>query len=176
MIEIQEILFDEQTIENKVRQLAAEISQDYAGKDLLLICILKGAITFTVDLMRRISFPVTLDFIHASSYGSSTFSSRRILIKKDIEADIRGKHVLLVDCIIDTGETMDCLLKRFGERGPASLKTVVLLDKTSRRTVAVPLAYKGFEIPDKFVVGYGMDCGEKYRTLPYIATIKQSDK
>ena len=176
MIELQEILFDEQTIENKVRELAAGISRDYAGKDLLLVCILKGAITFTADLMRRISFPVTLDFVHASSYGSSTFSSRRILIKKDIEADIRGKHVLLVDCIIDTGETMDCLLKRFTERGPAGLKTVVLLDKTSRRNVEVPLAYKGFEIPDKFVVGYGMDCGEKYRTLPYIAVIKQNDK
>jgi len=176
MTEIQEILFDEQTIENKVKELAAEISRDYAGKDLLLVCILKGAITFTVDLMRRISFPVTLDFVHASSYGSSTFSSRRILIKKDIEADIRGKHVLLVDCIIDTGETMDNLLKRYEERGPASLKTVVLLDKTSRRTVEVPLEYKGFEIPDKFVVGYGMDCGEKYRTLPYIASIKQNDE
>ncbi len=176
MIEIQEILFDEQTIENKVKELAAEISRDYAGKDLLLVCILKGAITFTADLMRRITFPVTLDFIHASSYGASTSSSRRILIKKDIEADIRGKHVLLVDCIIDTGETMDCLLKRFAERGPASIKTVVLLDKTSRRTVEVPLAYKGFEIPDKFVVGYGMDCGEKYRTLPHIAVIKQNNE
>ncbi len=167
-----QILFDQKTIAAKVAELAAEISRDYAGKDLLLISILKGAVTFTTDLMRLISFPVAVDFVHASSYGMATESSREIRIKKDIEADIRGRHVLLVDCIIDSGETMDCLMKRYEERNPASLNNVVLLDKHVRRTVDVPITYCGFVIPDRFVVGYGMDCAEQYRNLPYIAVIE----
>jgi len=172
MIEIQEILFDEQTIQKKVGELAAQISRDYAGEDLVLVCILKGAVVFTADLMRRISFPVTIDFIHASSYGMSTTAAREIRIKKDIEIDVRGRHVLLVDTIIDTGETLACLFKRFAEKDPASLEAVVLLDKKPRRTVEVRLKYLGFEIPDKFVVGYGVDCAEQYRNLPYVAVIK----
>lgn len=172
LIEIQEILVSEQAIQKKVDELAAQISKDYAGKDLVLISILKGAISFTVDLMRRIPFPVTVDFVHASSYGLGTESTREIRIKKDIETDIAGKHVLLVDCIIDTGETLDYLIQRYAYRNPASLKSVVLLDKRSRRTVDVPLDYVGYVIPDKFVVGYGVDCGEQYRNLPYIAAVK----
>ena len=116
MIEIQEILFDEQTIQKKVGELAAQISRDYAGKDLVLVCILKGAVVFMADLMRRISFPVTIDFVCASSYGMSTTAAREIRIKKDIEIDVRGRHVLLVDTIIDTGETLACLFKRFAEK------------------------------------------------------------
>ncbi len=170
--EIQKILFDAQTIESKVKELATQISRDYEGKSLVLVSILKGAITFTADLMRRLSIPVEIDFVRAASYGASTESAKTITITKDIETDIRGKHVLLVDGIIDSGNTLDCLFKRFAERNPAGIKAVVLLDKKSRRTVEVPLAYKGFEIPDTFVVGYGMDCAEKYRNLPYIATIK----
>jgi len=172
MTEIEEILFDAQTIENKVRELAAQISRDYEGKDLVLVCILKGAITFTADLMRRLSIPVEIDFVRAASYGASTVSSRKITITKDIETDIRGKHVLLVDGIIDSGDTLDCLCKRFVEKGPASVKAIVLLNKKARRMVEMPLAYRGFEIPDTFVVGYGMDCAEKYRNLPYIAALK----
>jgi hypoxanthine phosphoribosyltransferase len=172
MIEIEEILFDAQTIENKVRELAAQISRDYEGKNLVLVCILKGAITFTADLMRLLTIPVEIDFVRAASYGASTVSSRKITITKDIETDIRGKHVLLVDGIIDSGDTLDCLFKRFAEKGPAGVKAIVLLDKRSRRLVGVPLAYRGFEIPDTFVVGYGMDCAEKYRNLPYIAALK----
>ncbi len=172
MLEIREILFDAQAIERKVDELAAQISKDYAGKDLVLISILKGAIVFTADLMRRISFPVTLDFVHASSYGRGTESTREIRIKKDIETDIAGRNVLLVDCIIDTGETLNCLFDKYAKRNPASLKAAVLLDKRSRRTVDVPLAYVGFVIPDKFVVGYGVDCGEMYRNLPYVAAIE----
>jgi hypoxanthine phosphoribosyltransferase len=166
-----EILFDEQTIELKVAKLAAQISDDYAGKELLLICILKGAAIFAADLGRHLTIPVALDFVHVSSYGNAMVSSRTITMTKDIDLDIRGKNVLLADGIIDTGDTMKYLVERYRERGPASIRAAVLLDKRSRRTVDVHLDYRGFEIPDKFVVGYGMDCGEKYRNLPYIAAI-----
>jgi len=172
--DIEEILFDEQTITEKVRELAAWISKDYAGKELVLVCILKGAAVFTADLMRHLSLKVTVEYLQAASYGSSATSSRAITIKKDIEGDIQGKHVLLVDTIVDTGATLACLFNKLGERGPASLNAVTLLDKKSRRTVPVPLAYRGFEIPDKFVVGYGMDLGERHRNLPYIATLKSA--
>jgi hypoxanthine phosphoribosyltransferase len=174
MKETEEILFDAQTIENKVKELAAQISRDYEGKNLVLVCILKGAITFTADLMRGLSISVELDFVRAASYGASTVSSRKITVTKDIETDIRGRHVLLVDGIIDSGDTLDCLFKRYADQNPASIKAAVLLDKISRRMVEVPLAYKGFEIPDTFVVGYGMDCAEKYRNLPYIAAFNPS--
>jgi len=172
MAEIQEILVTEEAIQETVRDLAARISSDYAGKDPVLISILKGAFIFTADLMRHIRFPVLLDFVHASSYGTGTESSREIRIKKDIETDLAGRHVLLVDCIIDTGETMDFLVKRYAARGPASLRSVVLLDKRERRLVDVPLAYVGQVIPDRFVVGYGVDCAEQYRNLAYIAAIR----
>ena len=169
---IEEILFDEKTIANKVKELAARISKDYAGKDPLLVCILKGAIVFTADLMRALTIPAEVDFVRAASYGASTVSSRNIVITKDIDTDIQGRHVLLVDGIVDTGDTLDTLFKRYGERNPASMKAVVLLDKRSRRIIDVPVAYAGFEIPDRFVVGYGMDCGEKFRNLPYIGVVK----
>jgi len=173
MIEIGEILFDEKAIAVKVRELAALVSRDYAGKELVLVSILKGAVVFTADFMRLVDVPVTVDFICASSYGLSMESSREIRIKKDLDTDIRGKEVLLVDTIVDTGETLACLIKKLSERGPASLRTVALLDKRSRRTVDVPIEYRGYEIPDQFVVGYGMDCGERFRNLPYIAVVRQ---
>jgi len=166
-----EILFDERTIEQRILELAAQISRDYAGKELLLVCILKGAAIFITDLARRITIPAMLEFVQVSSYGRRTVSSRTVTVTKDIGSDIGGKHVLLVDGIIDTGTTMDFLLNRYRGRGPASLKVAVLLDKQSRRTVDVPIAYRGFEIQDQFVVGYGMDYGEKYRNLPYIAAL-----
>jgi hypoxanthine phosphoribosyltransferase len=169
-----EILFDEQALEQKVLELAAQISRDYAGKDLLLVCILKGAAIFFADLARRLTIPAMLEFAQASSYGSGTVSQRVVTVTKDIASDIRGRHVLLVDGIIDTGTTMDFLLKRYRARGPASLKVAVLLDKHAHRTIAVPIGYRGFEIPDRFVVGYGMDSGEQYRNLPYIAAVKAS--
>jgi hypoxanthine phosphoribosyltransferase len=175
MINIQQILFDEQTIIEKVRELAERISKDYAGKEVVLICILKGAAVFSSDLIRHISVPVMVDYVQAASYGLSTTSSRNIIIKKDIETDLGGKHVLLVDTIVDTGETMDYLLKKMREKGPASLRTVAFLDKRSRRLVNVQIDYLGFEIPDKFVVGYGMDCQEKYRNLPSIAVVMKSE-
>jgi hypoxanthine phosphoribosyltransferase len=172
MNDVQEILFDEHTIADKVREIAAQISADYAGEELVLICILKGAAVFTADLMRYLALPVTVEFIQAASYGTSTTSSKNIAVAKCGEINISGKHVLLVDAIIDTGETMACLFNAFAMRGPASLKAVALLDKRSRRTANVSVKYCGFEIPDRFVVGYGMDFGEKHRNLPYIAVIK----
>ena len=171
-----EILFDEQAIANKVGELASRISQDYEGKEVVLVCILKGALTFTADLMRLLSIPVTIECIQAASYGALTTSSETIVIKHDIETDIRDRHVLLVDTIIDTGRTMDCLLRKFRALGPASLGTVALLDKKSRRIVDVSITYSGFEIPDAFVVGYGMDSAERYRNLPYIASLKPADR
>ncbi len=172
MDDIQEILIDDKAIIEKVREIAARISADYAGKELVLICILKGAAVFTADLMRHLSIPVTVEFVQAASYGASMTSSKKISIEKDGEIDISGKHALLVDTIIDTGETMAVLFSTFSGRGPASLKAVTLLDKRSRRTANVSIGYCGFEIPDKFVVGYGMDYEEKHRNLPYIAVIK----
>jgi len=169
-----EMLFDEQAVSEKVEELATQISRDYAGKELVLVCILKGAALFAADLSRHLTIPVTLDFVHVSSYGSATVTSRTITLKKDIDIDIRGKNVLLVDGIIDTGDTLMHLLERYKERGPASIKVVTLLDKHSRRAADVPIDYRGFEIPDVFVVGYGMDYGEKYRNLPYIATLKDN--
>jgi len=168
------ILFNEQTIEQRVAALAQDISRDYAGNEVVAVCILKGALVFFTDLVRRISVPITVEFIQASSYGSGTVSSRNLVISKDINTDIRGRHVLLIDTIIDTGETMARLYKRFLEQGPASLAIVGLLDKKPRRIVEVPITYKGFEIPDLFVVGYGMDFGEKYRNLPSIAVLDSS--
>jgi hypoxanthine phosphoribosyltransferase len=169
-----EILFDEQAIEQKILELAVQISRDYAAKDLLLVCVLKGAAIFFSDLVRRLTIPAMLEFVQVSSYGSGTVSSRVVAVTKDIGSDISGKHVLLVDGIIDTGTTMDFLLKRYRGRDPASLRTAVLLDKRARRAVDVPIDYRGFEIPDSFVVGYGMDSGQKYRNLPYIAMVKVS--
>ena len=132
MAETQEILFDEQAIAGKVRELAARISHDYAGKELVLIGILKGAVMFAADLIRRISLPVTVEFIQAASYGKGTVSSRAVAVHNEILTDIKGKHVLLVDTIIDTGKTMDCLMKKLSEKGPASVKAVALLDKKCR--------------------------------------------
>jgi hypoxanthine phosphoribosyltransferase len=171
MEEAHRILFNEQAIEQRITGLAQDISSDYAGKEVVAICILKGALVFFTDLVRCISLPVFVDFVQASSYGTDTVSSRKIVISKDISTDIKGKHVLLIDTIIDTGETMAYLNKRFSEQGPATLAIAGLLDKKPRRTVEVPIAYKGFEIPDVFVVGYGMDYGEQYRNLPYIAVL-----
>jgi hypoxanthine phosphoribosyltransferase len=171
-IEIQEILIDAATIEKRVEELAGEISRDYAGKDLVLVGVLKGAVIFLADLIRRVTIPSAVDFVHASSYGNSTVSSREVKIKKDVDIDVTGRHVLLVDTVIDTGLTLTRVFKQFQKRGPASLKAVVLLDKKPRRIVDVPIAYRGFEIQDVFVVGYGVDCAERCRNLPYIAVVK----
>ncbi len=172
MEEIKEILFDADTITAKVMELARFISKDYTGKELVLICVLKAAAIFTADLMRYLTVPVILEFIQAESYGAGRTSSKSVRIMKDFKTDIKGKHVLLVDTIIDTGKTMHALFRLIADRNPASLSIAVLLDKTSRRLIDVPVAYTGFEVPDEFVVGYGMDKGELYRNLPYIASLE----
>jgi hypoxanthine phosphoribosyltransferase len=171
-IEIQKILIDAETIEKRVKELAGEISRDYAGKNPVLVGVLKGAVVFLADLMRLMTIPVSIDFVRASSYGNSTASSKEVRITKDLDIDVAGRHVLLVDIIIDTGLTLSRLFDHFQERGPASLKAVVLLDKKPCRIADVPLAYRGFEIQDVFVVGYGVDCAQQCRNLPYVAVIK----
>lgn len=171
-VEIVEVLFDAATIDRRVRDLAFRISEDYAGKDPVLVCILKGAVIFTADLMRKLRIPATIEFIQASSYGTGTDPSQSITVKKDLDGDIAGRHVLLVDGIIDSGDTLARLFRVLGGRRPASLEAVTLLDKKPRRRVQVPVKYVGFEIPDTFVVGYGMDCAEQYRYLPYVASVR----
>jgi hypoxanthine phosphoribosyltransferase len=171
MSECGKILFDGETIAHRVSEMAGRISRDYAGKELVLVCVLKGAVMFTTDLARDISVPVTMEFIQAASYGGAMASSRNVVIKKDLDTDIAGRHVLLVDTIIDTGGTMNNLLRMLAARGPAGLGVAVLLDKRCKRAIDVPIAYRGFEIGDWFVVGYGMDYGERYRNLPYIAVL-----
>jgi hypoxanthine phosphoribosyltransferase len=171
MIEIREILFDEPAIARKVGELAGAISRDYAGRDLLVVPVLNGACVFAADLMRLLTVPVSVDFVCVSSYGDSMESSRRVVVRKDLDTDIGGKHVLLVDTIVDNGVTISFLMKQLMERNPASLKVAALLDKKCRRTSDVRIDYRGFEIPDRFVVGYGLDYAQRFRNLPYLALV-----
>ncbi len=159
------MLLDEQVIARRVAELADQISAEYEGKKLLLICVLKGAVIFTSDLMRRLKIPVEIDFIAVSSYGSDTASSGVVRILKDLESSIRGKDVLIVEDIVDTGLTLNYLQKNLLSRQPRSLKVVTLLDKPARRQVEFIPDYCGFEIPDRFVIGYGLDFNEDYRQL-----------
>jgi hypoxanthine phosphoribosyltransferase len=170
-----EVLFDEAAVLSKVSELAGRISRDYAGKSVIAVCILKGAALFTADLVRQITADVTVDFVRAASYGASTSRAATVTIEKDILSDIKGKHVLLVDGIVDSGRTLSYLLERYWHRHPASLRVAILLDKPARRERSVQIDYTGFTIPDRFVVGYGMDAAEKYRNLPYIAAIKTEE-
>ncbi len=166
------VLISHARLRSKVKELARKISGDYKGRKLVLIGILKGAFVFMADLLREIAIPVEVDFIQVSSYGASKTSSGVIKIKKDIDLPIVGKHVLLVEDIIDYGYTLDYLLKFLKVKKPRSVKVCVMLDKPSRRRVEVPIAYRGFEVPDKFVVGYGLDFAEKYRNLPQVASLR----
>lgn len=168
-----EVLIPEDKINERVCQIAQEISEDYEGKEVLLVGILKGAVIFMADIARKISLPVFLDFMAVSSYGSATRSSGAVQIIKDIGASIEGKNLIVVEDIVDSGLTLKYLLENLSARGPASLKTCVLLDKPEARKVEVQIDYKGFEIPDDFVVGYGLDYAQKYRNLPYIGVLKK---
>lgn len=172
--DVEEILIDEQTLQNKVQQLGARIAQDYAGKELVLICILKGSFIFTADLARALPMYAEMDFMAISSYGRGTKTSGVVRILKDLDQSIENKHVLIVEDIVDSGLTLSYLMETLSSRQPASLKTCVLLDKPERRIVTLTPDYLGFEIPDKFVVGYGLDYAEKYRNLPYIGVLKPS--
>jgi hypoxanthine phosphoribosyltransferase len=176
MDEIEEVLFDERTISRRVGELAEAITGDYRSRELVVVSLLKGAFLFTADLVRRLDLPLIVEFIQVSSYGSARIASPEIVIKQDLSLDIRDRHVLLVDTIVDTGGTLARLFDCYAERRPASLQAAVLLDKRCRRTTEVPLAYIGFPLADRFVVGYGMDCAERYRNLPYIAALRPQSK
>lgn len=174
MDDVAEILISEEQIRQRTRELAQEISRDYEGQDLLLICVLKGGIVFLVDLMRELTIPHTVDFMATSSYGASTESSGAVRILKDLDEPIQGRSVLIVEDIIDTGHTLNYLTRILHERGPASLRICTMLDKKERRQVEIPVDYVGFNIPNAFVVGYGLDFNEVYRNLPFIGVLKPS--
>jgi hypoxanthine phosphoribosyltransferase len=171
---IERILVDEQALHRRLVELAEAISSDYEGKDLILICVLKGGVTFLTDLMREITILHEVDFLAISSYGvGQRESSGAVRLIMDLKSDIAGRDVLIVEDIVDSGQTMDYLLRLFWAREPASLRVCTLLNKPSRRVVDVPLDYVGFDIPDEFVLGYGLDFDEKYRNLPYVAVLRK---
>ena len=172
--DIQEVLFSEQQLADKVAELGARISADYAGKDPLIVSVLKGSYVFRADLTRRISIPCNVDFMAVSSYGAGTKTTGEVQIIKDIGSKIDGRHLIIVEDILDSGVTLSFLMKVLKARGAASIRLCTLLSKPERRKVDVPVDYLGFEIPDAFVVGYGLDYAEKYRNLPYIGILKPS--
>lgn len=167
-----EVMISEKDIEAKIRIMADQISKDYAGKKVHLICILKGSVFFCCELAKRITVPVTIDFMQCSSYGDGTSTSGVVKITKDLDESIEDKDVIVVEDIIDSGRTLSYLLDLLSTRHPASLALCTLLDKPERRTHEVNVDYTGFQIPDEFVVGYGLDYAQKYRNLPFIGVVK----
>src|SRR6188508_491547 len=170
---IGEIIVQADDLQHRIRELGAEISRDYADKDLLLIGVLKGAVFFLADLMRQLEVECEVDFMAVSSYGSSTDSSGVVRILKDLDAPIEGRDVLIVEDIVDSGLTLSYLFRMLGARSPASLEVCALLTKPDRREVDMPIRYVGFEIPNKFAIGYGLDHAERYRNLPYVAVLNE---
>lgn len=168
-------LVPQREIEKRVREIGAKITSDYEGKELMMICLLKGAYVFFADLVRTIHIPVSVDFMIVSSYGDRTSSSGAVKIISDITTDIKGKDVLIVEDIIDSGLTLDYLYKNLKARKPDTLRICALLNKAERRKYDVQLDYVGFKVPNKFVIGYGLDYQDKYRNLPYIAVLDVSD-
>ncbi|MDO4522055.1 MAG: hypoxanthine phosphoribosyltransferase [Eubacteriales bacterium] len=166
------VMIPEEEVDQKIAELGRRISEDYAGSSVHLICVLKGSIFFTCELAKRITIPVTLDFMSCSSYGSGTVSSGVVKIVKDLDEPIEGRHVIVIEDIIDSGRTLSNLLQILSARKPASLALCTLLDKPDRRVIPVEVDYTGFEIPDEFVVGYGLDYDQKYRNLPYVGVIE----
>jgi len=170
--DIDRVVLTEEQIRRRIAEIGESISEEYADKAVLLVAVLRGAALFVADLARAISLPVEVDFMAVSSYGSSTQSSGVVRIIKDLDESIEGRHVLVVEDVLDTGLTLKYLLKNLASRNPASLEVVTLLDKRGKRRVLINCKYVGFEIPDEFVVGYGLDYGERYRNLPYIGVLK----
>jgi hypoxanthine phosphoribosyltransferase len=166
-----DILVQRDELEHRVRELAGEISRDYADKELLLIGVLKGAVFFLADLMRHLDIQCEVDFMAVSSYGASTDSSGVVRILKDLDAPIEGRDVLIVEDIVDSGLTLSYLFRMLRARGPASLEVCALLTKPARREIDLPIRYVGFEIPNRFAIGYGLDYAERYRNLPYVAVL-----
>ena len=171
--ELEEILVTEEQIRKRVSEIAAQITADYEGKEPVLVCVLKGAVFFMADLVREITTPCELDFMAVSSYGSSTDSSGVVRILKDLDAQVEGRHVIIVEDIIDTGLTLSYLMKNLKARNPADVQVCTLLTKPARRKVDNPCRYVGFEVPNKFVVGYGLDYEERYRNLRFIAALPE---
>lgn len=170
--DIAEVLISEEELRAKVQELGAQIAADYKDKNPLLVSVLKGAVVFVADLMRSMDIPLDIDFIATSSYGAGNTSTGVVRILKDLDTDITGRHVLVVEDIVDTGHTLNYLLELLETRQPATLRLCVLLDKPSRREIPVQADYLGFSIPDYFVVGYGLDYAGKYRNLPFIGVLK----
>ena len=168
---VTDVLIDEQTLRRRVAELGEEVSADYQGRDLLLVGVLKGAVFFMADLMRQLTVPCEIDFMAISSYGASTDSSGVVRILKDLDINIEGRHVLVVEDIIDSGLTLSYLIRTLESREPASLDVVALMTKPSRREIEVPVRWTGFEIPNRFVIGYGLDFAERYRNLPYVGVL-----
>ena len=170
--DILRVLYSEEELEAKCAELGAQISKDYEGKNLLLVSVLKGAVVFMTDLMRHITVPCSIDFMVVSSYGNGVKTSGVVKIVKDLDADLAGKDLLIVDDILDTGMTLHYLKQLLQDRNPNSIRIATLLDKPERRRAAVRADYVGYQVPDEFVVGYGLDYDEKYRNLPYVGILK----
>jgi hypoxanthine phosphoribosyltransferase len=166
-----DVLIGEEELQARIRDLGAELSVDYAGREVLLVGVLKGAVFFMADLMRSLTIPCEIDFMAISSYGASTDSSGVVRILKDLDINIEGRHVLVVEDIVDSGLTLSYLMRNLESREPASLEVCALLTKPSRREIDVPVKYIGFEIPNRFVIGYGLDFAERYRNLPYVGVL-----
>ena len=168
---VSKVLIEEDAVASRVAELGADVSADYAGKDLLLVGVLKGAVFFMADLMRRLTIPCEVDFMAISSYGAATDSSGVVRILKDLDINIEGRNVLVVEDIIDSGLTLSYLMRNLESREPASLEICALLTKPERREIDVPVRWIGFEIPNRFVIGYGLDFAERYRNLPYVGVL-----
>lgn len=169
------VLISEETVDAKIKEIGEKISKEYEGQQVHLLCILKGSVFFTCELAKRITVPVTMDFMSVSSYGDGTSSSGVVRIAKDLDETIEGKNVIVIEDIIDSGRTLSYLLEILQKRNPRSMKLCTLLDKPDRRVKNVKVDYVGFEIPDEFVVGYGLDYAQKYRNLPYIGVVEFVD-
>lgn len=169
------VMISEDEVDAKIEELGRKISKDFAGQEVHLICILKGSVFFVCELAKRITVPVTIDFMQVSSYGAETKSSGVVRLSKDLDEPLQGKNVIIVEDIIDSGRTLNHLVNLLGQRHPKSMAICTLLDKPSRRVVEVEVKYTGFQIPDEFVVGYGLDYDQRYRNLPYIGIIEFVD-
>lgn len=171
MAEHVDVLISEDDVDKRIREIGEQISKDYEGKEVHLVCVLKGGVFFLVELAKRITVPVSMDFMSVSSYGKDTKSSGVVKIVKDLDESIKDKHVIVVEDIVDSGRTLSYLLEMLKDRGPASLRLCTLLDKPERRVVDVDVDYTCFQVPDKFVVGYGLDYDQRYRNLPYVGVV-----
>lgn len=172
--DVEEILLSSEQVQARVAELGAQLATDYAGRDPVLVSVLKGSIIFLADLVRAMPIPLSIDLMEVSSYGASTESSGQVRILKDLSTSISGREVVVVEDIIDTGLTLNYLLRYLHDKGPASIRICCLLDKPARRLAEIEIEYRGFTIPDRFVIGYGLDYGERYRNLPYIGVLRPS--